>query len=68
MAHPVGLDRVIEPRDGVLSLDEGWRKTAARNTEHQQHRLLHSPRLAAVGLSVVYETWPQMGWCYWLCY
>ena len=37
MAHPVGLDRVIEPRDGVLSLDEGRRKTAARNTECQQH-------------------------------
>ena len=26
------------------------------------HRLLHSPSLVAVGLSVGYETWPPIGW------
>ena len=36
------------------------------------HRLLHSPSLVAVGLSVGYETWPPIGWllvspfCDWL--
>ena len=26
------------------------------------HRLLHSPSLVAVGLSLGYKTWPQIGW------
>ena len=26
------------------------------------HRLLHSPSLAILGLSAVYETWPLVGW------
>ena len=28
--------------------------------------LLHSLNLVTVGLSVGYETWPMIGWCYWL--
>ena len=40
-----------------------WPPSKLKNNHNaESHKLLHSPSLVAIGLSVGYETWPPIGW------
>ena len=54
------MDKSRTTAYGFLHIKAGTRLTKALHL-HKESRLLHSPSLVAVGLSVGYETWPPTG-------